>query len=256
MRRSRELAARTGSPRLRVLDRSDRSELWTETAAAPPSVYGERWIERGGRTFRAFDPTRSKLAAGVLRGWEGPLPREGERWLYLGAASGTTASHVADLVGPTGAVYALERSVRPFSRLVALADRWPSLLPILGDARTPSSFLDLVPPVDGLYADIAQPDQVEIVLANAAEFVRGPESAILMALKTASMGRDAPAAGHLHRAEGAMERFVDLDPSVKLDPFHRGHFLVGGRPRRTLFEDPATPSGRGPRAGSPERRRR
>jgi fibrillarin-like pre-rRNA processing protein len=256
MRRASELPASSENARLRLRKRSDRTELWTETDAAPIPVYGERWIERNGRAYREFDPNRSKLAAGILRGWQGPIPRVGERWLYLGAASGTTASHVADLLGPEGSVYAVERSLRPFARLVALAERWPGLLPILGDARAPHAYLDLVPPVDGVYADIAQPDQIEIVRANAREFLRGTDSAIVLALKTASMGRDASAAGHLHRAESGLEEVVDLDPSVKLDPFHRGHFLVGGRPRRALFSDAPTRSGPAPRVGSPERRRR
>ena len=33
--------------------------------------------------------------------------------LYLGAASGTTVSHVSDVVGPEGMVYAVEFSHRP-----------------------------------------------------------------------------------------------------------------------------------------------
>lgn len=31
--------------------------------------------------------------------------KPGSKVLYLGAASGTSVSHVADIVGPTGAVY-------------------------------------------------------------------------------------------------------------------------------------------------------
>lgn len=255
MRRSVEPTVRPENPRLRARAPEGRVELWTQTDGAAPPVYGERWIERSGRTYRVFDPNRSKLAAGLVRGWDGPVPRVGERWLYLGAASGTTASHVADLVGPDGAVYAVERSVRPFARLLALAERWPGLLPVLGDARGPEAYLDLVPPVEGIYADIPQPDQIEIVLANARLFLRGPESGLVVALKTASMGRATPAAGHLHRAEEQLGALVDLDPSVKLDPFHRAHYLIGGRPRRALFADGATPSDRGPRAGSPARRR-
>ncbi len=125
------------SPRLAILQRSDRTELWTETVGQAPPVYGERWTESDGRAYRSFEPTRSKLSAAIVKEWSGPVPATGESWLYLGAASGTTASHVADLVGPTGRVYALERSLRPFARLLALAERWPNLVPILGDAREP-----------------------------------------------------------------------------------------------------------------------
>jgi fibrillarin-like pre-rRNA processing protein len=242
------------NPRLLRLRRADRDELWTETVGLAPGVYGERWLVRDGRSFRSFEPARSKLSAAIVKGWAGPLPRPGERWLYLGAASGTTASHVADLAGPGGRVFAVERSLRPFARLLGVADRWASILPILGDARAPTAYAALVPPVDGVYADIAQPDQVEIVRRNAALLLRGPGSRLLLALKTASMGRDASAVDHVRAAERALSAGLDLAPSVRLDPFHRGHYFVGGEATSRLFEE--DPELTRPPARSPGRRRR
>ncbi len=256
MRAPRRFRPDRVSPRLARTEAGERTELWTESAGAPPPVYGERWSVSEGRPYRAFDPFRAKLAAAIVRGWEGPLPRPGERWLYLGAASGTTASHVADLVGPDGRVYAVERSVRPFARLADLSDRWPNLLPILADARVPRSYSELVPPVDGLYVDIAQPDQLEILKANAELFLSGAKDSLLLALKTASMGRELGPAGHLARAERELEPWVDAFPSVKLDPFHRAHYLVGGAVRSALFGKSGEPRPSSPRARFPERRRR
>ena len=109
----------------------------TEALGDPPEVYGERIAAFEDRILRRWEPGRSKLAAAILRGYEGPLPSPSEKWLYLGAASGTTASHVADLVGGEGTVYAVEKSLRPIVRLLRLAERYPNLLPILGDARRP-----------------------------------------------------------------------------------------------------------------------
>jgi fibrillarin-like pre-rRNA processing protein len=238
MRVARSLRPVRESPRLVRREGPERTDLWTETVGVPPAVYGERWIESDGRDYRRFEPGRSKLAAAIARGWTGDLPRPGERWLYLGAASGTTASHVADLVGPAGRVYAVEKSVRPFARLYALSGRWPNLLPILADAREPRTYSDLVPNVDGLYADIAQPDQLSIVRRNAELFLAGAGSPLLIALKTASMGRDRAPAGHLAHGEAELESVVDLEPSVKLDPFHRAHYLLGGRSRPALFGEP------------------
>jgi len=256
MRRGREFRSFRTSPRLLEVRSAERTELWTEAVGAPPPVYGERWAESAGRFFRSFEPARSKLSAAIVRGWTGDLPTVGDRWLYLGAASGTTASHVADLVGREGRVHALERSLRPFARLLALADRWPGLLPVLGDAREPRRYFPLVPPVDGLYADIAQPDQVEIVLANAALYLRAPGTPVLLALKTPSMGRDSTAAGHLRRAEEVLAAVLDLEPAVKLDPFHRGHYLLGGRSRAELFDGRGRPVVTPPRGRSPGRRPR
>lgn len=229
MRTGRNFRAVAGSTRLFEVSRPDRRELWTEAVGDPPPVYGERWTEAGDRRFRLFEPTRSKLAAALVKGWIGDLPSAGERWLYLGAASGTTASHVADLVGPGGTVYAIERSIRPFARLLTLAERWPNLRPVLADARDPDSYADLVPPVDGVYADIAQADQLDIVRRNTQLLLQGDGSRVMIALKTASMGRHRSASGHREVAESALSEEVTLYPSVALDPFHRGHFLVGGR---------------------------
>ena len=55
---------------------------------------------------------RSKLAASVLAGVDNIHIKPGCKVLYLGAASGTSVSHVSDIVGPTGAVYAVEFSHR------------------------------------------------------------------------------------------------------------------------------------------------
>lgn len=47
-----------------------------------------------------WNPFRSKLAASIVGGIENIYMQPGSKVLYLGAASGTTVSHVADLVGP------------------------------------------------------------------------------------------------------------------------------------------------------------
>ena len=242
-----------GSPRLWESKRADRRELWTETVGDLPSVYGERWTEVDDRRFRLFEPGRSKLAAAIVRGWTGDLPAPRERWLYLGAASGTTASHVADLVGPEGRVYAVERSPRPFARLLTLAERWPNLRPILADAREPVEYSSLVPPVDGLYADIAQPDQLEIVVRNAELLLSGEGGRLLVALKTPSMGRARSATAHRDAFERALANLATLVPSVPLEPFHKGHFMVGGRwgqsARLPVRERPPSTMRRGPSRG-------
>jgi len=229
MRPGRAFRPWEGSPRLLEVARNERRELWTEAVGDPPPVYGERWTNVGDRRYRLFEPGRSKLAAAVVRGWAGDLPAPGERWLYLGAATGTTASHVADLVGPDGRVYAVERSVRPFARLLALSERWPNLRPILGDARDPLAYSALVPPVDGVYADVAQADQLDIVVKNAELLLTGDGARLLIALKTASMGRHRSATGHRESAEEDLAETAALVPSVPLEPFHKGHFMVGGR---------------------------
>ena len=50
--------------------------------------------------YRVWNPFRSKLAAAILGGVDKIHMRPGSKVLYLGAASGTTVSHVSDIVGP------------------------------------------------------------------------------------------------------------------------------------------------------------
>ena len=80
--------------------------------------------------------------------------------LYLGAAAGTTVSHVADIVGPSGCVYAVEFAHRPGRDLINMAKSRTNVIPIIEDARHPLKYRMLVGMVDAVFADVAQPDQV------------------------------------------------------------------------------------------------
>ncbi|MCI4348027.1 MAG: fibrillarin-like rRNA/tRNA 2'-O-methyltransferase, partial [Thermoplasmata archaeon] len=216
------------SSRLHTIHEGDRLVPATEALADPASVYGERLIPRRAGFWRRWDPYRSKLSSALIKGFRGPLPQPGERWLYLGAATGTTASHIADLVGPQGAVYAVEMSLRPFARLLRLAERYPNLLPILGDARRPDEYSAWVPPVDGLYSDIAQADQTGIARRNGELFLREGRP-MLVVLKLSSLGRDRDPDESVERALTELRPWRPSSPPVALEPFHRQHRFLAVR---------------------------
>lgn len=109
--------------------------------------------------MQIWNPFRSKLAAGILGGLETIYMKPGSKVLYLGAASGTSVSHVADIVGPTGSVYAVEFSHRSGRDLINMATRRTNVIPIVEDARKPMAYRMLLPMVDVIFADVAQPDQ-------------------------------------------------------------------------------------------------
>lgn len=87
--------------------------------------------------YRVWNPFRSKIASAVVSGVRNIYMEPGSKVLYLGGASGTTVSHVADLVGPTGAVYAVEFSKRSGRDLVNMAKKRTNVIPIIEDARHP-----------------------------------------------------------------------------------------------------------------------
>ena len=75
--------------------------------------------------YRTWNPFRSKLAAAILGGVDQIHIKPGSKVLYLGAASGTTVSHVADVVGPVSMVCRLVKSCSPQnyrSAVVALSN--------------------------------------------------------------------------------------------------------------------------------------
>ncbi len=160
--------------------------LVTKNMAPGESVYGEKRIsvENSGppnadgtpsttkTEYRVWNPFRSKLAAGVLGGLDEIFIKPGAKVLYLGAASGTSVSHVADVVGPTGNVYAVEFSHRSGRDLINMATHRTNVIPIIEDARQPLRYRMLLPMVDVIFADVAQPDQARIVGINAHQFLK------------------------------------------------------------------------------------
>jgi hypothetical protein len=102
--------------------------------------------------YRVWNPFRSKLAAGIIGGMENIYMFPGAKVLYLGAASGTSVSHVADLVGKEGTVYAVEFSHRSGRDLVNMATHRTNVIPIVEDARHPMKYRMLVSMVDCIFA--------------------------------------------------------------------------------------------------------
>lgn len=122
------------------------------------------FTERDG-FHRPWDPRRSKLAAYILKGVQELPFKPSSNVLYLGAANGTTAGHVADICHE-GTVYCVEVSKRSFRDLIKTCEVVDNMIPILGNARTPHQYAPLVGKVDIVYQDIAQRDQAHIFLKN------------------------------------------------------------------------------------------
>ena len=76
--------------------------LVTLSADAGRKVYNERLIKDGGREYRIWDPFRSKLCGAMHKGLKTFPFAPGSKVLYLGASTGTTISHLSDVMGPEG----------------------------------------------------------------------------------------------------------------------------------------------------------
>ena len=178
--------------------------------------------------YRIWNPFRSKIAAAILGGVENIWIQPGSRVLYLGAASGTTVSHVADLVGPTGIVYAVEFSHRSGRDLINVAKKRTNVIPIIEDARHPHKYRMLVGMVDCVFADVAQPDQARIVALNAHYFLKAGGH-FCISIKANCIDSTAPAeVVFAKEVKKLQEEQFKPSEQITLEPYERDHAVVVG----------------------------
>lgn len=146
----------------------------------------------------------------------------------MGAASGTSVSHVADIVGPTGLVYAVEFSHRSGRDLINMAKKRTNVIPIVEDARHPHKYRMLVGMVDVIFADVAQPDQARIIALNAHNFLK-TGGHILISIKANCIDSTVDAATVFAReVKKLQEERIKPQEQLTLEPYERDHALVVG----------------------------
>ena len=205
----------------------DKKQLATKNLDPGKTVYGEKLISAEGIEYRTWDPRRSKLGAMVLKKFNIPL-NENYKVLYLGAASGTTVSHVSDIVSE-GAVYAVEFAPRSMRDLIGPASGRKNIYPILADAGKPDSYAHIVEPVDLLFQDVAQPNQAEIASRNASRFLKR-DGHLLLSIKARSIDTAANPKEifkeEVKKLEKAFEPKFEILNVKDLMPYHEDHIGV------------------------------
>jgi fibrillarin-like pre-rRNA processing protein len=172
--------------RLRKIERNGRTVLLTRNLAPGLRVYNEDLLKVEGHEYRTWDPYRSKLAAAILKGLPEDAVDEGDAVLYLGTSTGTTSSHVSDLVGEKGRLVGVEfapRVAREFVEKVARPRK--NVIPYVADARDPRKY-STMGSVDVVYCDIAQQDQTDIAIANCRSHLKH-EGFLLLVVKSRSI---------------------------------------------------------------------
>lgn len=202
-------------------------KLATKNLAPTVSVYGEDLIRIDEVEYRTWDAYRSKLAAAILKDL-GTIPfQNGSTVLYLGSASGTTASHVSDILGEQGRVYCVEFAQRSMRELIdTLCGHRSNVFPVLSDARLPEKYKALVSPVDVIYSDVAQPEQAKILADNADLFLK-PNGSALIAIKSRSVDVTMePIDVYRQEIEILRRRHFAIGQTVRLEPYEKDHALV------------------------------
>ena len=195
-------------------------EMGLATRGEP--VYGEPTSDG----WRRWNPNRSKLGAMLELGMDTGLDA-GDSVLYLGAANGTTVSHVADFAGPT---YAIEFAPRSARDLVDVAEPRRNLFPLLKDARDPDAYSHVVE--DGLSAivqDVATRGQARVAVEN--QRFLADDGRLVMAVKARSEDVTSTPDAVFGRVRAELEESYEVLESRRLDEYHLDHLGIVARPR-------------------------
>lgn len=208
-------------------DNSRQHFLATQNLDIGKSVYGEKIVKINDVEYRLWEPYRSKLAASLQKSLESNPITESSSVLYLGASTGTTVSHVSDIVGPRGIVFAVEpssRVAREFLENVAV--RRNNVVPILMDARNYLQYYSYYGTVDTVYSDIAQPDQTDIAINNCKCYLKAGGH-LLIVIKTRSIDvlMD-PKLVTKNEARRLEKNNFEILQIINLEPFDKDHSLI------------------------------
>jgi fibrillarin-like pre-rRNA processing protein len=204
--------------------------ICTENLAKGISVYGERLIKIKGTEYRVWDPFRSKLAAAIIKGLKHLPITNGSKVLYLGASTGTTVSHVSDIVGSGGFVFSVESAARVARELVSrVASLRTNVIPIIEDARRPQAYFSVTGKVDVVYCDIAQPDQTEIAIANCRAYLK-KGGYLMLVIKTRSIDVTKEPKDVIDAEVAKLKsRRFEVEQVINLQPFDRDHAMACAR---------------------------
>lgn len=199
-------------------------KLATVNLARGRKVYNEDLIDSGATQYRLWNPYRSKLAAAILNGMKHMEIKDGSSVLYIGAATGTTASHVSDIIGKSGRVYALELSERNMRNLIPVCESRGNMLPLLADARYPERYSEMLEEVDVMYQDASAREQAKMLLANSRFLKRGGYCYFIIKSQSVDISRKPSEVfeSELSLLAGAFE----IVEKLSIEPYDSMHLFV------------------------------
>lgn len=198
-------------------------KLFTKNSNPSKTVYGEKLVEDDGKEYREWNPYRSKIAAAVKEGIELEI-NENTNVLYLGASSGTTVSHISDIL-TYGYVFAVEYSQTVARNLVGLAEERENIVPIIGDARSPENYSDLISSIDIVFQDISQKDQPEIFAKNCKKYLQSGDTA-LFCLKAHSISTTRDEKKVFAEVKNKLLDDFEIVSETRLEPYEKKHLFL------------------------------
>ena len=189
-------------------------------------VYNEKLVQMNGSEYRIWNPFRSKLAAAIMNALEDFPFTEKSNVLYLGVSTGTTISHISDMVGQSGIIFGIEhasRVARDF--LDRVASRRKNIVHIIHDARKPEEFFSVYKKVDAVYVDIAQPDQTDIAIKNCKLYLKSGGYLFLI-IKTRSIDVTQAPKRVIEDDTKKLQSLFQMRQTIDLHPYDKDHAMV------------------------------
>lgn len=203
--------------------------LLTKNLDPGRTVYDENIVREGKDEYREWNPQKSKLSAAIIKGIKEIGIRQGSVVLYLGASYGTTVSHVSDIVGKEGFIFAIDSAPRVVRDLVFLAEERKNIAPMMFSANAPEEYKEkMTGDVDVVYMDVAQRAQAEMFLKNVGMFLK-KEGVGLLAVKARSIDVTKNPKKVFEEVRKKLERHLKIIDSKFLDPFEKDHMMFACR---------------------------
>jgi fibrillarin-like pre-rRNA processing protein len=201
-------------------------KLATENLMPGNQVYNEKLLDVKGVEYRIWNPFRSKLAASIMNGLKDfPFNKKSDV-LYLGVSTGTTISHISDIVGQDGTIFGIEHAARVARDFLdRVASHRKNIVPIIQDARKPEEFFSVYKKVDVVYVDIAQPDQTDIAIENCKLYLKSGGYLFLI-IKTRSIDVTKDPKRVIKNEIKKLESLFEIKQTIDLQPYDKDHAMV------------------------------
>ena len=201
-------------------------KLATQNLVPGNQVYNEKLVQHKGSEYRIWNPFRSKLAAAIMNDLKNFPFNQKSDVLYLGVSTGTTISHISDIVNQGGTIFGIEhasRVARDF--LDRVATHRKNIVPIIQDARRPEEFFSVYKKVDIVYVDIAQPDQTNIAIENCRLYLKSG-GYLFLVIKTRSIDVVKDPKMVIKDEIKKLDTLFEIKQTIDLHPYDKDHAMV------------------------------
>lgn len=201
-----------------------RNQYFTINPVKGYKVYNERIVKKKGVEYRSWNPYRSKLAAAMLNDLNFKI-KQADTVLYLGAATGTTVSHISDII-QNGVIYAVENAPVAMKKLLNVCNKRKNIIPISEDAFHPDRYSMIVSNVDIVYQDISQRNQSEIFVKNINGYIKKGGFGVMMVKARSIDVSLKPKKVYEQVCKDLEENSLKVNQVIDLSPFEKDHAAI------------------------------